>query len=79
MSRRPKRNSMKDLLLTGMLMLMLMLLLMLVLVVVLVLVLMLMLRGVHPGLIAHKIHVNSRRLGGHATRGFAVTIVAGVM
>lgn len=77
MSSRPKRNSMKDLLLTGMLMLMLMLLLMLVLVVVLVL--MLMLRGVHPGLIAHKIHVNSRRLGGHATRGFAVTIVAGVM
>jgi hypothetical protein len=54
---------MKDLLLAGMLMLMLLL----------------MLRGVQPCLIAHKVHVNSRLLGGQTTRGFAATITTGMM
>lgn len=75
MTSRHKRGSMKDLLLAGMLMLMLMLLL----AGMLMLMLLLRLRRVHPGLVAHKVHVNSRLLGGQASRGFAATIAAGMM
>lgn len=59
MSSWPDREVMEDLRLTGMLVLMMMLVV--------------MLRGVQPSFIAHKVHVNSRRLGGHAAGGTATT------
>jgi len=64
MSNWSDRKVMEDLLLAGMLVLML------------VLVLMVVLRGVQPSFIARKVHVNSRRLGGHAARGTAATTAA---
>uniref|UniRef100_A0A0A9CYF0 Uncharacterized protein n=1 Tax=Arundo donax TaxID=35708 RepID=A0A0A9CYF0_ARUDO len=38
-----------------------------------------MLRRVQPSFIAHKVHVNSRQLRGHATGGTAAATVAGMV